>query len=514
MKKHIIDEGAILRAAEELSSYRSARASLESRLIENEEWWRMRHCDRNKTTPSAWLFNSIINKHADAMDSIPTCTCLPREEKDKAAASALDKILPCILEETGFEETYSSAWYEKLKSGTACYGVFWNPSLDMGLGNIDIHSVDLLNLFWEPGITDLQDSRNVFHIELWDNDTLSARYPQLGDSLSAPSVDISRYIYDETIDTSDKSAVVDWYYKKRTGTKTAVHYCKFVNNTLLYASENDPLYSERGFYDHGKYPFILDNLYPIKGSPCGFGLIDAMKGTQKEIDTLGSAIVKNAKMSAGRRFFVRADGALNEKEYADWDKPFVHYTGSGDPNSSIMPISIPSLSPICVSILQQKIEEIKETSGNRDFAQGSVSGGVTAYNAIAALQEAGSKNTRDMITASYRAFQQICHMTIELIRQFYTLPRYFRITGKNGMEFASIEGSMLTAPVYDIKVKAHRKTSYSRAAANELACRLYEMGIFTPGNEAASEICLSMMDFDGRDEMLHMIRANREEAKA
>ncbi len=502
MTKKIISEASVLRATEILQQYKSAKANLEARLIENEEWWRLRHTS-SKVTPSAWLFNSVINKHADAMDNLPACACLPREKRDVDSAKMLDRVLPCILEETTFEKAYSDCWFEKLKSGTACYGVFWNPSLDYGLGNIDIHPVDILNLFWEPGITDIQDSKNVFHIELWDNELLSSRYPTATDSLSSPSVDTARYIYDDAVDTSDKSAVIDWYYKKKVGTRTVVHYCKFVNGIMLYASENDPNYKERGFYDHGKYPFIFDKLYPIKGSPCGFGIIDAMKGTQHEIDTLGSSIVKNAKMAAGRRFFVRSDGALNEKEFADWNKSFVHYSGSGDPNSSIMPIDVPTLPSIYVSILDRKIDELKETSGNRDFSQGTASGGVTAASAIAALQEAGSKTTRDMISSSYRAFEEICCLVIELIRQFYTLPRCYRITGNDGMDFITIKNDMLSAPVYDIKVHAHKKSAFSRAGANELACRLYELGMFRGENASAAQICLSMMDFEGKDEILH-----------
>ncbi len=513
-KRNIIDEGAILRAAETLRNYKAAKVNLEARLIENEEWWRLRHCANKNSTPSAWLFNSIINKHADIMDNLPACTCLPREARDKDTAAMLDKILPCILEDTGFEKSYSTAWYDKIKSGTACYGVFWNPTLDSGLGNIDIHTVDILNLFWEPGISNLQDSKNIFHIELWDNGILSSRYPALADSLTSPTIDTSHYIYDDSVDTSDKSAVIDWYYKKRVGTKTVVHYCKFVNTTLIYASENDPEYTERGFYDHGKYPFILDSLYPIKGSPCGFGIIDAMKGTQKEIDTLGSAITKNAKMAAGRRFFVRSDGALNEKEFADWEKPFVHYSGSGDPNSSIMPITVPSLSPICISILENKINEIKENSGNRDFSQGSVSGGVTAYSAIVALQEAGNKTIRDMLAGSYRAYEEICLMILDLIKQFYSIPRCFRISGNDGIDFVTVRNTMLSAPVYDIKVRTHKKTAYSRATANELAFRLYEMGLFDPQHKESAEICISMMDFDGKEDVLNKIRNSGGEAGA
>lgn len=508
MKEKIINEGSVLRAIETLQQYKAEKANLEARIIENEEWWRLRHLTKKSTSPSGWLFNSIINKHADAMDNIPTCACLPREKRDTEAADILDQILPCILEETDFESVYSDCWFDKLKSGTGCYGVFWNPGLEYGLGGIDIRPVDILNLYWESGVSNIQNSKNVFHIELWDNETLSARYPSIADKLGASSLDTAKYIYDDAIDTSDKSAVVDWYYKKRVGTRTVVHYCKFVNGALLYASENVPEYKERGFYDHGKYPFVFDTLYPVKSSPCGFGIIDAMKGTQGEIDTLGTAIVKNAKMASGRRFFVRADGPLNEREFADWDKPFVHYSGSGDPKSAIMPIDVPTLPSIYVSILQHKIDELKETSGNRDFSQGTASGGVTAASAIAALQEAGSKTTRDMISASYRAFEEVCKLMIELIKQFYTIPRYYRITGTNGLDFISVDRDKLSAPVYDIKVYAHKKTAFSRAVENELACRLYELGLFRGENKEAAEICLSMMDFEGKDEVLHYLRKN------
>ena len=90
--KNKINEHVIIAASETLRKYKAAKANTEKRLIENEEWWRLRHTDPNKKTPSAWLFNSIINKHADAMDNLPTCACLPREERDKESAKLLDTL--------------------------------------------------------------------------------------------------------------------------------------------------------------------------------------------------------------------------------------------------------------------------------------------------------------------------------------------------------------------------------------------------------------------------------------
>ena len=439
------------------------------------------------------------------MDNIPSCSVLPREEKDINSAEQLNRIMPALLERCGFEGVYSDCWYDKLKGGTACYGVFWNPRLDFGLGNVDIHRIDLLNLFWEPGVTNLEMSENVFLVELVSNDILKEQYPQLEESLSAAPSEVSRYIYDDTVDTSEKTAVVDWYYKRKKGTKTLLHYAKFACGTLLYSSENDEKYKDRGYYDHGRYPFVLDVFYPVKGSPCGFGIIDAMKNTQADIDALSKSITDNAKMASRRRFFTRSDGSVNEKEFADWTTPFVHYSGSGDPSSAVSPIDIPNLSGNYIAILQNKIDELKETSGNRDFSQGATSGGVTAASAIAALQEAGSKTTRDMLSASYRAFEKICTLVIELVRQFYTIPRCFRITGERG-EFEFLSAGSVEAPAYDLRIRANKKSPFSRAASNELAMSLYNMGMFTEEKKDEAILCISLMDFDGKDEVLARLR--------
>ena len=94
--------------------------------------------------------------------------------------------------------------------------------------------------------------------------------------------------------------------------------------------------------------------------------------------------------AATPRFFIRADGAVNESEYADWTKPFVHTNGNLG-SDSIAPIHTAGLDSVYVAILQSKIAEMKETAGNRDVANGGTASGVTAATAIAALQEAGGK---------------------------------------------------------------------------------------------------------------------------
>ena len=513
-----------------LQKYKEGKANLEQRVIDNEEWYRLRHweCMRGKKKQqvepvSAWLLNAIANKHADAMDNYPAPNILPRERDDVEEARRLSDIVPVVLEQTGYEGTYSEAWWDKLIGGTAIYGVFWDSGKLNGLGDIAVEPVDALNLFWEPGITDIQDSANVFHLSLADNKALESSYPQLSGNLGGSTLDISKYVYDDTVDTSGKSVVVDWYYKKHVGKTTVLHYCKYVNDTVLYATENDETMAKRGWYDHGKYPFVFDPLFRIKGTPCGFGYIDIGKGAQEYIDRGDQAVMQNMLSNAKPRYFIRSDGSVNEAEYGDMTKDFVHTDGNLG-QDSILPIAGKGLSSIYLNVLDRKVEELKETTGNRDVSTGGSASGVTAASAIAAMQEAGSKLSRDSNKAAYRAFREIVLLVVELIRQFYDLPRQFRIIGANGEQsFISYTNAGLLpqaqgndfgvdmgyrVPLFDIEIAAEKASPYSKLSQNELALQFFGAGFFNPQLTDQALACLEMMDFDGKDRMMQRIAQN------
>lgn len=517
-----------------LQKYKAAKTMLEARAVENEEFFKMRHWEsidaakrRNPTDPepaSAWLLNCLINKHADAMDNFPAPNVLPREKSDEEAAKSLSAVLPAVLEECQYEELYSDAWWDKLKLGTSIKGIFWEPSKQNGLGDVDIRLIDVLNIFWEPGVTDIQKSRNVFHVDLMDREEAMERYPFLKDAMRSGSFDLTKYRYDDTVDVTDKVLLVDWYYKRRNpGGQTVLHYCKYCAGELIYASENDEAYAERGYYDHGRYPFVFDSLFPVKGTPVSFGYLDICKHPQLYIDKLDQGILKHAVLNGRPRYFMRKDSGINEREFADLQKDIVHYEGAGNPNDAIMPITPPAMDGSVTNVKQLKIDELKEVSGNRDFQQGSTASGVTAASAISALQEAGSKGARDMIKASYRSFVQECYLVIELMRQFYTEERYFRVAGEEGDEYVSFSNAQIAPqqteqpfgggvserlPVFDIKVSPQKSSPFSTVAQNERAKDLYSMGFFRPDMADQALAALEMMQFDDIDKVRRTIRQN------
>ena len=525
-----------------LRKYKAGKAHLERRVVQAEQWWKLRNdsaarkeydvaWDQDFQSRSGWRHNVLVSKHADAMENYPEAMILPREPGDKNQAKNLSAIIPCILEQTNFESTYSEAWWRKLKTGTAVYKCQWDADALNGLGEISITDVDLLSVFWEPGVRDIQDSRYFFHVELHDNDLLEKQYPELKDKLKGNTITLTKFIYDDNVSTDGKTLVVDVYYKQD-GT---LHYCKYCANTVLFSTENNdtqpqenvsmapmqPVQPEHfGLYDDGLYPFVFDPLFPIEGSPCGYGYVDLCKNSQTAIDIMRTAFIKNVKAGATPRFFSRADGAINEQELLDTTKPIVHVNGALD-EQFIRSIDINGLPGNYMGVYDALISELRETSGNTESANGIYSGGVTAASSIAALQEASGKTSRDASKASYRAFRKLVNMIVERIRQFYTLPRQFRITGQFGEEqFIAFDNSLMqpqpsgigstdfgfTQPVFDIKVEVQKRNAYTRTSQNELALQLYQMGVFNPMMTEQAIMLLDMMDFDGKDDLMQKLQ--------
>ena len=578
-----------------LQKYKAGKQSLERRVIAAENWWKLRNRFEEDKRPGAassgdfravsgWLHNVIVSKHADAMEAYPEPVILPREPDDRAEAELLSAVVPCILEQNAFERTWSDAMWQKLKTGTAAYRVGWDPDKLGGLGDISIERVDLLNLFWEPGIADIQRSKFVFFTHLEDNDELEEEFPQLRGRLRGNPFTATRFLYDDAVSLDGKSTVVEAYYRRKRAGRTVLHYVKYVGDTVLYSTEAGdsadsvvgdglcavpqtsrltsgdksahtlqstchsetspqtgrgnprlpspsspeggakytpyevtPAPAPDGLYAHGRYPFVLDPLFPVEGSPCGYGFVDLCHNNQTAIDLMRSAIIKNTVVGATPRYFQRIDGSVNEEEFTDLGRSLVHVSGNlGE--DSLRQIGFSPLSGVYMDVLNSSIQELRETSGNTETSTGNISSGVTAASAIAALQEASGKGSRDSTRSSYIAYARIVELCIELIRQFYGLPRSFRIAGRAGAEeYIRFSNAGLcprpqpfgaALPVFDVKVSAQKRNAYSRLSQNELAMELYRMGIFDEGKEQEALSCLRMMEFDGRDELIGRITAS------
>lgn len=531
-----------------LHEYKDGKTTVDMKATENQEWWRLRHWNviQGKTEAgkakvevgSAWAVNSILNKHADFMDSFPKANVLAREADDEEEAQILSKILPAIEEHTDAEQVYNTAGYDFLIDGTAITSVLWDPMAHDGMGDIKKTNVDIHNVFWQPGIEDIQQSKYFFDVSVADVNDVKLQYPDIADRIGGGKQGfITEYIHDDNINHQNDIEIINCYYKKlemrpvlinidpQTVAKHLVpreilHMAIIIGDQCVFCSEDNPEYQD-GFYKHGKYPYVFRKCFPVKDSPCGFGYLDIMKYPQRDIDKLDQAIMKNTMMKAKPRWWVKKNADINKEAFADWNEEIVE-VGSGDLGSAVQQMDVDTLPAIVETHLEAKIDELKEISGNRDFSQGSTASGVTAASAIAALQEAGSKLSRDINKAMYRGSREEYYLEIELIRQFYTEPRTFRIDDGTGryeyMDYSNVniapqdittpEGTRHKKSIFDLEVSAEKQSPFSRASQNETAKELYQMGLFAPDNATSALVCLDMMEFEGKEKIKQQIQQN------
>ena len=559
-----INEGAVLpvgeeqirQAKERFRRYERSKENLDTRLIENEKLWKMQHldgkADGESHRPTGWLLNAIHSKHADMMDGFPEPSIRAQEEGDVKEAKILSEIVPVILRASGFKKAYDRVCRDKISKGTGVYGIFWDPSKNFGKGDITIEHINLLNLYFEPEVNDIQKSKEVFHLTEYDTETLISMYPDKlkGKQLSVTATELKRYENDESVERKDKCVVYDWYYKKWQNGREVLHYCKFVDEVVLYASENDtkrptmnlidpntneimiddfgqPVtqeidrsIAEKGWYEHGKFPFVFDTMFPVEGSPCGYGYIDLFGDTQKNIDEIKHAIRKVANIYANPKWFYNKGSGINLDDLTDSNKQFIPVEGALD----IKQFDPPQMPETVFQFLVNEVEELKEVTGNRDVNNGSTSSGVTAASAIAALQEHAGKLSRHSITNTHDNTVDVTYQVIELVRQFYDTDRQFRIVGTDGAEkfvhytnanirpqplgndFGNDYGNRL--PQFDIIVTAAKATGYSKLSQNEFALQLYNAGVFHPQNADVILPMLQIMDFDDKDKVIQDVQKN------
>ena len=108
-----------------------------------------------------------------------------------------------------------------------------------------------------------------------------------------------------------------------------------------------------------------------------------------------------------------------------------------------------------------------------------------------------------MIDDGYEAFSDVVTLCIELIRQFYGLPRQFRLLGG---EFASYDNAGLQpvamsdgveisyrVPVFDLEISAQQENPYKTMEYNQLALQLFQMGFFREDMAPQALRCLELM---------------------
>lgn len=124
------------------------------------------------------------------------------------------------------------------------------------------------------------------------------------------------------------------------------------------------------------------------------------------------------------------------KDFADWSKDFVEVDGTNAlDEASLREIQVSPCHSSYFKLYANEDRGIEETSKETEISpRAGTAGGVTAASAIAALQRGRLETIKIWCKRDIRHIKNIIYTVIELVREFYTEARSFRITGANGQD--------------------------------------------------------------------------------
>lgn len=508
----------ISRAMEAYSRYKGEMTAFHDKVKDNDRWYKCNYgkafnAKTNETEPAtAFIANAIFNRYADFIDNYPVPNILERTPDDSECAKKLRDIIPLLLELTEFKKKYKRNCYNKMKNGPGIYGVFYNEEAK----EIDIEIVDVLDFFCDIHVDDLQQSQFVFVRNAVDNELLCEMYPRYSVLFQGNASVEGR---GETYQADHRTEIVDCYYKKVDGT---LHMMKLVNDSVVLDATEDMEGYEDGLYHHGLYPFVIDVMYPDDDNIMGFSLIDICRNPQMYIDKLDGAILKNALRASRPKWLTKDSANININDLTDMEKEVV--TSSTDVSeTNVRMFQFESLPAYVREHREQKINELKEIAGNRDWNNGGTAQGVTAASAIEALQSTGQKLSRANIDDTYDSYKNIVYMVVELVRQFFEDEEVYRITDENGrkdfIQFSNaemyrpetdvfgfaIDGEFKEAK-FDIKVIPQKENPFTRETNNQTILSLWTSGLFMPQNMELAVMALQCMHFDTRDTLVELMQ--------
>lgn len=499
-------------------SFKNSYTAEYNRMRHNEKLYHAKHWDEQKNPgdPNAprpvtpIIFSTIENIKADLMGKIPTGTIKPENTEDQDLARALTKICQQDLEASDWDNECMELFNDMLVYGWDVMEVGFDPYAMNGVGGAYIRRVAPFGFMCDPCCENPQDGRACFKFGKRTKEWFRQHYPDDFEELdyvveqSPYRVDSNVQPYDILLETQDIIEAWLKVYDRKTK-RTAVHMVKLAGAHILeVSSEIKP----RGYYMHGQFPFVLNALYPVDGTPFGIGIPDMHEASQMHADKLDQIILKNAYLSSHNKMLVTDAAGFDPDDLADWTKD-VH---TGDSLNGITWLSTPPLASYIPAYADAIKAQIKTESGANDQARGQTSGGVTAASAINALQQMATKRSTMHSQGFHAKFKQAYRMLLDVEREFAQSERkvVFMSHGRphemivKPKDFEAIGDD--SKPIeYHIIIETSDQTQYSKISNNELALQLGQMFRDTIDPIAI----LYMMDFQDKDLVIETIQDGR-----
>lgn len=470
---------------------------------------------KHKTLQLQTLVSTFNNCVADQMDNVMEAVMTPETPELQEVADDLNDIVRFVYEQNDYLAYHRQRVIDYLCTGTSVCEIMWDKTMNYGKGEIRLNRVPIEQFLWDPAEDDIQNSRAVmkvtWHPISWYKDMYPEKYMYVEADENSDRAIGKQENHAKVFQDEEKAMLVDYWYREYDAKtkKYKINLARVAGGALLENHKN--------VYKHGVYPFVLDVYSEIEGMPVGEGMVMQLAPMMRYINRYARYMDENIRASAKTRLLVREGAGIDEEALSDWNNDVIRGTSIGE--ESLRYMNSPPLSALAGNQMLQMQMDLKQDSGQNQFARGETAGGVTAASAIASLQEAGSKQTRMRTEALKRGFKRITEQILWLISQFYKEGRIMMITGKDGNAkqvnmspsiYMPEKDGAIAPPPYVVRVNVQRTNPATVGAQNQLFIDMYKMSAQAQQNFPLSAL-IRMLNIDGKDRVLPVIEAVEQE---
>lgn len=488
----------------------------------------------NEPKPTMPIIASTIeNIKADMIDDVPEVMLTPDWAAVDVSAKVLTRVANQQLKENHFTKDWSLSVHDALVGGWFVWETGYDPDICNGRGGAFIRYQVNKNMLFDPEAPNIQDGRGVFKLSRKPKDWFLQRFPEqaafMVDDTDIPA-EHDRY-NDSTVPQQNdgRYRLIEFWvreYDPETG-RYMVHFVQLAGRQVLFCSAST---HPDGYYAHGLYPFVVVPLFPRKGSPLGYGIVDLFKDAQRYCDKLDQLILINSFLAGRNRMLVSRNAGVDKAEVTDWSKDVIDGDQVSDAFIRWMPTA--PLPAYVFNYVAATRQSIKQESGANDQSRGQTGNSVTAASAITKLQEMSTKRSRMETVIMHEAFQTAMSMVLEVMREFDSTPRRVPITvggvvyeylySRKTIKLVSVNGKEATGddlksivgvsvennlekeyPIgYYVDVKSAVQTTYQKMEANEVLLTFMK----TLQGNVDPVIMLEAFEMDNIEQILDTVR--------
>lgn len=464
-----------------------------------------------KTVQLQTLKSTFNNCVADQMDNVMEAVMTAERPELQEVTDDINDIVRFVYDCNDYQAMHRMRIQDYLCTGTAVTQIMWDDSAMGGTGDVSLVRVPIESFLWDPAEADIQNARAIFKVTWHPLSWFRCHYKNGKYVQADEHTDIAvgqNENQEEHAADEEKAMLVEYWYREYSEARD-----KYTIN-VAYIAGGALLEKYEDVYAHGMYPFVLDVFTEIEGLPVGEGLVMELAPMMRYVNRYAHYIDVNARMSAKTRMLTRKTAGLNLDALEDWNSNIIEGDAIGE--DAVRFMQPPALSALVTNMMFQMQTDIKQDSGQNQFARGETAGGVTAASAIASLQEAGGKQTRMRTETLKRGFRRITEQVLWLISEFYDEERVALITGKTGIQrtvdmspsriMGRKKGNAIPRPPYVVRIEVQRLNPAVVSTQNQLFIDAYKMSAES-GNVFPLSALFRMLNIDGKDKLLPVIDA-------